>query len=522
MRRNRHAQKKSRQRGDADEPRGKARLLIPLSVLLILALVSFFIGTRFQSPRQAASKAAEPDASWITANVSYGILTERIVTRGSLVADGSLKINAPSSVSGTKVVTKLGPKVNSTAKEGDLLLAVSGRPILLCGGLLPVYRAMQPTDTGDDIKQLQSCLRRLGYDVAVNGTFDLATSIAVNQFYEKNGFQASRSTVTDSQIMQAKQSLDTATRGVEEAVAAQSDGIQLRQARRSVESATERKRTAQSDIEKKSADEQLTTAQESLTTLTSSLQQAVERASEQRATSEANYLELLSKWGPSIPVGEIVFAPKLPAVVQVTESTVGTVITGSSSSSGGSASLSPSGSLSSGGSFSLPSAIGGSSSNSGENPIIVLSSTKPLIKSSVPLDKAKFLRNGLAVGITIEATSQSVRGSVQLPDTPDSASGISSGQFIVVPDAEISGALLGASLRITLDSAKTKDKVLYVPVAAVNTGPNGTRRVTVLQSDNKTLVDVDVEVGITTGGNSEVKPAQDGSLREGDRVVIGK
>ncbi len=45
---------------------------------------------------------------------------------------------------------------------------------------------------------------------------------------------------------------------------------------------------------------------------------------------------------------------------------------------------------------------------------------------------------------------------------------------------------------------------------------------TVVKPDNKTLVDVDVSVGLTTGGNSEVVPASPGILREGDRVVIGQ
>jgi len=510
--------RKSSQRIEPEGARSKTRLLGALAVLLVLALISFFVGTRFQSPRQAASKASEPNASWITAGVGYGVMTERIVTRGQLAAEGSVKINAPSSVSGTQVVTKTGPKVGATVKEGELLLAISGRPIFLCAGQLPTYRLMQPSDTGDDIKQLQNCLRRLGYGTTVTGKFDLPTSIALLQLYEKFGFQTIRTQVTDAQIAQSKKSLDSATRAVDDAVSAQTDGIQLRQAKRQVDVATEKKRTAQSDVEKKLADDQLLAAQESLTSLNQSLQQSVDRAHEQQQTAESSYTELLSKWGPTIPVGEIIFAPVLPAVVQTTESILGAVVSNSTSSATSSGSL-PSSALSS---PSISSSLLGGGGSTGTNAIAVLSSTKPLIKATVPIEKARYLKSGLAVTISVEATNQTVNGKIQLNDVGDGASPLPNNQFTVIPDAEIPAALIGSSFRITLNSAQTKEKVLFVPVAAVTTGPNGSRRVTVVKPDNKTLVDVDVSVGLTTGGNSEVVPASPGILREGDRVVIGQ
>ena len=54
-----------------------------------------------------------------------------------------------------------------------MLIEVNGRPVLALQGDAPMYRTLRPGDTGDDVRQLELALARLGFDPGpVDGTYD--------------------------------------------------------------------------------------------------------------------------------------------------------------------------------------------------------------------------------------------------------------------------------------------------------------------------------------------------------------
>jgi hypothetical protein len=91
-----------------------------------------------QSPEQAAARAAEPVASWVTAPVERRVLSATVIQRGDVVAEVAVAVEAPTSVEPPAVVTKPAPPVGFEVVEGDVVVEVSGRPVFVLDGSIPM------------------------------------------------------------------------------------------------------------------------------------------------------------------------------------------------------------------------------------------------------------------------------------------------------------------------------------------------------------------------------------------------
>jgi peptidoglycan hydrolase-like protein with peptidoglycan-binding domain len=77
-------------------------------------------------------------------------------------------------------VTGLPKKVGDKVGNGDVVLQVSGRPVIALVGRLPAYRDMTPGSNGPDVAQLQAALHRVGIaDDDPVGTYGRGTKDAV-------------------------------------------------------------------------------------------------------------------------------------------------------------------------------------------------------------------------------------------------------------------------------------------------------------------------------------------------------
>jgi len=88
----------------------------------------------------------------------------------------------------TQLVTR-APAAGATVRSGDRLLEVSGRPVFLLPGQVPMYRTLADGLKGDDVKQVQQALTALGYGRLVSGVFDAATQTQVKRWYEHAGYE---------------------------------------------------------------------------------------------------------------------------------------------------------------------------------------------------------------------------------------------------------------------------------------------------------------------------------------------
>ena len=110
-----------------------------------------------------------------TAAVQRGTLTEQTQQNGTLGNAGSYTVVVPSppgsgtpspgSGSGSGTYTWL-PAAGQTIRQGHVLYRVSGTPVVLLYGRSPAYRSLSEGMTGQDVRQLNAGLVKLGYATA--------------------------------------------------------------------------------------------------------------------------------------------------------------------------------------------------------------------------------------------------------------------------------------------------------------------------------------------------------------------
>lgn len=190
----------------ASEPpaaRGLVRRRRALLAVVVGCLVCTGAGagaaTLIKSPAQAAAETVAPRPDVLTAPVVRKVLAQSVVTRGKVTASQRVEITAAGSAKdvGRSVVTKVKVKPGQTLKAGQVMVEVSGRPIVLFQGAIPAYRDLTPGMTGEDVSQLQSALAGVGYPSGgdTSGVFGPGTEQAVVRFYRAIGYTPATSEV---------------------------------------------------------------------------------------------------------------------------------------------------------------------------------------------------------------------------------------------------------------------------------------------------------------------------------------
>ncbi|NUR31426.1 MAG: peptidoglycan-binding protein [Catenulispora sp.] len=248
---------------------------------------AFFV----RSPEQQRAEASPPTRTTLTSPVERRVLASTVVTRGLVGAARQIEAT-PSAAQGAGivVVTAVRTKVGSTIRAGQVLLAVSGRPLIALAGVLPAYRDMRPGDSGDDVRQLQAALAALGHPTGPDrkGYFGSGTKRSVRELYGRAGFTPA----------------DTGGPG------GRGDKAALRAAEDAVSHAAQALAEAQSRL----------SAGQGTTAEVQTAKAVLARARDDRA-------ELIATTGPMVPMAEVVFLPDFPATVVRLTAKVGDVVT---------------------------------------------------------------------------------------------------------------------------------------------------------------------------------------------------
>jgi len=149
------------------------------------AALAWFAAQHIESPADAAARTAPPKPSPILVPIEQRVLASTIVTRGTARFGLPQKIAlAPSALKPSPGLVASLPQRNAAFDEGQVLMTVSGRPVFVLRGALPAYRDLQPGVAGEDVRQLQHALKRLGFDPgADDGHYDARTAAAVRRWY---------------------------------------------------------------------------------------------------------------------------------------------------------------------------------------------------------------------------------------------------------------------------------------------------------------------------------------------------
>ncbi|GGT20442.1 peptidoglycan-binding protein [Nonomuraea spiralis] len=552
--------------------------------VVIIAGAGWAVGSRLRSPADEAARRAAPRASLVTAAVERRKLVSTVVVSGTLEYGSPLPVSLAGAVGGTAEQQRAtrAPR-QGRLTEGAVFLEVNGRPVFALRGSVPMHRTIAPGGKGDDVKQLQRALRRLGYGGPVSGVFDQATIAAVTRMYTKKGYEVQQPTLTDRQaydtlrkavqtaqetlaaekkaldqgrdvlplkmrLANAKADLKTAERALQEAearVVTPEDETRMATTEAAVRAAQEklaeaeqalaearkqptpaatatpqptastdtsllelRVRNAQADLaaaleaRERVADEArqarekslvelrkaVRTAKEAKATAEQALRQArqlsptklkVTNAGKDVAAAKGMLAEFVRTYGTSIPPGEVVFLPKLPARVRKVSVKQGQQV---------------------------------------EKEVATVTSSALTVTGSVEATEAELLRTGMEAAIeldtgkTYEARLTAVGDQAKVPGAEEAKDG---SEPVLITPASMKGLKPGTAVTARVTVGETKEPVLVVPVAAVITGADGRARVRVEYATDQTR-DVEVRTGLTADGNVQVA----GALKEGDRVVV--
>jgi len=171
----------------------RRRIVLALTLVAVAtaAAVGWVAGTRIKSPAQVAAEAEPPEPSLITVPVERMVISNDVITRGTVRFDApeAVVANGVALDRVSPVVTWI-PAVGDEIPEGTVLYELSGRPTFALQGDLPLFRTVLPGDEGEDIAQLQEALARLGFDPgAIDGIYGPGTEAALVAFYHDRGYE---------------------------------------------------------------------------------------------------------------------------------------------------------------------------------------------------------------------------------------------------------------------------------------------------------------------------------------------
>jgi peptidoglycan hydrolase-like protein with peptidoglycan-binding domain len=468
-------------------------LFCVLALVAVAAVAGWVVGSRIESPAEAAARTAPPTPSPILVPVEERVLSSNVVTRGTArygmpqpisIAPSVLKADA------TVLITTL-PARNAQFKEGDVMLTTSGRPVFVLQGEIPAYRDLVPGTSGEDVGQLEQGLERLGFDPdPVDGTYDAQTSGAVTEWYKSAGYEPFGPTTEQlANLRTLELALGDATRNkLAAAAAAATAALAVQAAGTKADYAN---RTAAADLATHANQELARAAVRSAelegeVAVRAALDaQKVAEFDAQLAAERADQLaaeldEAKRELGVQVPLDEIVFIPALPVRVEEVTGVIGGAVSG---------------------------------------PVMSVTDNQIVIDSSLPLDAAPLVKPGMTVAVDEQALGIKTEGVVEMvADTPGTHGVDGYHIYFAVRVGETPSPLEGFSLRLTIPIESTKGVVTTVPISALSLAADGTSRV---QVENEGALEyIVVEPGLAADGFVEVAPV-DGTLKAGQLVVVG-
>ena len=435
-------------------------------VALAMGATGWLIGAQVQSPADAAAAHRAPTASLITVAVERRALTATVTAQGTLSYGAPRQLALSGVVAGedgqpaqTQLITK-APTAGSTLREGGVLLEVSGRPVFVFTGTVPMYRTVRRGSTGDDVHQLRLAMRRLmpSRNLSSTGPFNDSLIGAVKAWYVKKGYLATGpSTEQRNQLRQLQQAVQAAKSGSGSSAAGDSEA--------------------------------------------GGTAEAGAGGGQALADAKADLAAFRKTYGVSVASGEILFVPKLPTRVD-------TVTVKAGAAAGG-----PIGTVAD------PVLV--INGDVGDDDADLLRKGMAATLSSDSGGSFGATLTGVGVGVA-PVTTKKDDAQADDSDTDSAATGEADGTPIRLKpkNPKKLAQYAGQAFKITIKVGSTGKAVLAVPVAAVFTSADGNARLTVQVASGQTR-DVPIKTGLSTDGYVQVTAEKGGQVQAGDRVVVG-
>ncbi|WP_241985380.1 hypothetical protein [Cryobacterium sp. TMS1-20-1] len=486
------------------------RVIWVMATVAIVALVAGLgLGQLIVSPGQAAADADAPAAGLITVPIENRTLANDVTMRGDATYADSVEVSIETGeLAGPPIVTGQVPEVAAIFDTASIALEVTGRPVIVLPGDLPVYRTLRVGVSGPDVLQLKQGLSVAGIDAGAldSDVFDAQTASAVTALYAKVGYPAptggsevaSAVSGAEAGVSSAQASVDSANNALATAQGAASnvDVVEQGNLVRSAERALASARADGTPNEIADAAEAVTLAVarrvQALAPRDSSAETAAVTAAKAELTRAGETLSDARDGALAyLPAGEVLYLPGLPRRVDEISVKRGSSITG---------------------------------------PVMRVSGATLVISGSATASDAALLEVGAPAILALPDGDQGATITSILPAEPASGAATSSApasdRFTVLfaPDAltdEQIQAVQGSNVRVRIPVSSTEGEVLAVPLAALTAGPGGESRVEFDPGEGAETVLVEVTTGLAAEGFVEIT-AVDGSLAVGDLVVVGR
>ena len=161
-----------------------------LAAVIVSSLVSWVAASQIRSPAEVAARTAPPKPSAISVPVEKKVLSTEVVARGTVRYGAPQLVLLPaSSIRRGSPILTTAPVKGKDLTEGSAAFTVSGRPAIVLQGAVPGHRDITPGTVGEDVRQLQQALGRLGFNPGrSDGVYDHRTELAVAAWYMKRGW----------------------------------------------------------------------------------------------------------------------------------------------------------------------------------------------------------------------------------------------------------------------------------------------------------------------------------------------
>lgn len=534
------------------------RLVVAGLVVVVLVGGVWWAGSKVESPAQRAAQAAPPAASLVTAAVEERVLSESVVTRGDVRPSGASSITwtGTSGVTDTgggggAVVTGVPVVVGASVADGSVVVEVSGRPVIVVAGGVPVYRDLRPGMTGKDVAQFQAVLARLGFSPETDGVFGPATKTAVGAWYRALGYEPAM-TAADAavqlataakEVTAARQALETA-----QAVLAKAGGDKPRsarlQAQAAVDAAERQLEQAQAEGNQNNAQAAaaLIEARDALARLVAdptSGADAIAGAKAKLAEAELAIGRVGAAGAAAVAAArdqvaiakaarDEAFAP--PDTAEVERAVVNATEALTAAQAAYEALDRASGVMVPAGELvvvpKLPARVDTVTATVGvkaEGVLAALSTDAVVVESTLTPAMKALVTVGAPVKIDDELSGAVYTGKItavadQQVVPKEGQSGAAGFPARIETDTRIDPKLLGVNVRVTITAASTGTAQLVVPLAAVFAQADGTSRVSRVVDGREEPVTV--TTGLAAGGFVAITTSTP-ALRAGDLVVVG-
>jgi peptidoglycan hydrolase-like protein with peptidoglycan-binding domain len=485
--------------------RGNKTMWVVAAVAVVSLVAGLALGQFIVSPGQAAADAEGPKAGLITVPIESRQLANDVTIRGDATYADSVEVKIETGeLGGPAVVTGQVPEVGATFDAASVALEVTGRPVIVLPGDLPVYRTLRVGVSGPDVTQLKQALNAVGINPGSLGSpmFDAATSTAVAALYAKVGYPLPSSGEESGELLRsAKDAVSAAETGLKTAeheLAVAKGGANsieraeqdknVRMAQRAFDDIRANPESTPSDVA--NAEDALSveyTKRDALLAVpdVNAEAAAVAAARQQVASAKEALSSATNDTMTYLPASEVLYLPGLPRRVDEV-----TVERGSTISAA----------------------------------VMRVSGATLVISGTATEADAQLLKEGDAATLAMPDGSQHPATVASVaPAEAAEGSTESAGRYkVVLTPAALSDeqlqALQGNNVRVSVPVSSTAGEVLAVPLAALTAGPGGESRVEIATGDGDETRLVEVTSGLAADGYVEIS----GDIADGDLVVVGR